>query len=58
VVVFGGSQGSRILNDTMSGALLFLARLKDTLEIVHQTGPNELEKVRAAFKSGAIHLPF
>ena len=54
VVVFGGSQGSRILNDTMSGALLFLARLKDTLEIVHQTGPNELEKVRAAYQQSAF----
>lgn len=54
VVVFGGSQGSRILNDTMSGALLFLARLKDTLEIVHQTGPSELEKVRAAYQQSAF----
>src|SRR5436309_4599622 len=28
LLVFGGSQGSRILNETMTGALLFLARLK------------------------------
>jgi UDP-N-acetylglucosamine--N-acetylmuramyl-(pentapeptide) pyrophosphoryl-undecaprenol N-acetylglucosamine transferase len=54
LVLFGGSQGSRILNDTMAGALLFLARLKDTLEIVHQTGPNELEKVRAAYRQSAF----
>jgi UDP-N-acetylglucosamine--N-acetylmuramyl-(pentapeptide) pyrophosphoryl-undecaprenol N-acetylglucosamine transferase len=54
LLIFGGSQGSRILNDAMTGALLFLARLKDTLEIVHQTGPNELEKVQAAYRQSAF----
>ena len=54
LVLFGGSQGSRILNDTMTGALLFLARHKDTLEIVHQTGPNELEKVQAAYRTSVF----
>jgi UDP-N-acetylglucosamine--N-acetylmuramyl-(pentapeptide) pyrophosphoryl-undecaprenol N-acetylglucosamine transferase len=54
VLIFGGSQGSRILNDSMTGALLFLARLKDTLDIVHQTGPNELEKVKAAYQQSAF----
>src|SRR5262249_13123748 len=38
LLVFGGSQGSHVLNAAMSGALLFLARLKDRLTIVHQTG--------------------
>jgi UDP-N-acetylglucosamine--N-acetylmuramyl-(pentapeptide) pyrophosphoryl-undecaprenol N-acetylglucosamine transferase len=54
LVLFGGSQGSRIINDTMTGALLFLARLKDSLEIVHQTGPNELEKVQTAYRQSAF----
>ncbi|MGZ8710915.1 MAG: undecaprenyldiphospho-muramoylpentapeptide beta-N-acetylglucosaminyltransferase [Thermoanaerobaculia bacterium] len=54
LLIFGGSQGSRILNDTMTGALLFLARLKDSLEIVHQTGPNELEKVQKAYRESAF----
>ncbi len=54
VLIFGGSQGSRILNDTMTGALLFLARLKDRLEIVHQTGPGELEKVQTAYQQSAF----
>jgi UDP-N-acetylglucosamine--N-acetylmuramyl-(pentapeptide) pyrophosphoryl-undecaprenol N-acetylglucosamine transferase len=54
LLIFGGSQGSRILNDNMSGALLFLARLRDTLEIVHQTGPNELEKVKTAYQQSAF----
>ena len=54
LLIFGGSQGSRILNDTMAGALLFLARLKETLEIVHQTGPNELAKVQDAYRQSAF----
>ena len=54
LLIFGGSQGSRILNDTMTGALLFLARLKDSLEIVHQTGPNEHEKVQRAYRESAF----
>jgi UDP-N-acetylglucosamine--N-acetylmuramyl-(pentapeptide) pyrophosphoryl-undecaprenol N-acetylglucosamine transferase len=54
LLIFGGSQGSRIINETMSGALLFLARLKDSIDIVHQTGPNELEKVRDAYRQSAF----
>ena len=54
LLIFGGSQGSRVLNDAMTGALLFLARHKDTLEIVHQTGPKELEKVRTAYDQSAF----
>lgn len=54
LLIFGGSQGSRILNDTMTGALLFLARLKESLEIVHQTGPNDLERVRKAYRESAF----
>jgi UDP-N-acetylglucosamine--N-acetylmuramyl-(pentapeptide) pyrophosphoryl-undecaprenol N-acetylglucosamine transferase len=54
LLIFGGSQGSHILNETMSGALLFLARLKDRLDIVHQTGPKEVEQVRAAYRTSAF----
>src|SRR5438105_9622193 len=38
----------------MTGALLFLAHLKDQMDIVHQTGPNELAKVQAAYRSSAF----
>jgi UDP-N-acetylglucosamine--N-acetylmuramyl-(pentapeptide) pyrophosphoryl-undecaprenol N-acetylglucosamine transferase len=54
LLIFGGSQGSHILNETMTGALLFLARLKDRLEIVHQTGVKELEQVRQAYRTSAF----
>ena len=54
LLIFGGSQGSHILNQTMAGALLFLARLKGRLDIVHQTGVKELDEVRAAYRSSAF----
>jgi UDP-N-acetylglucosamine--N-acetylmuramyl-(pentapeptide) pyrophosphoryl-undecaprenol N-acetylglucosamine transferase len=54
LLIFGGSQGSRVLNDAMIGALLFLGRVKDRLEIVHQTGPGELEKVQQAYMASAF----
>jgi UDP-N-acetylglucosamine--N-acetylmuramyl-(pentapeptide) pyrophosphoryl-undecaprenol N-acetylglucosamine transferase len=54
LLVFGGSQGSHILNTAMTGALLFLARVKDRLEIVHQTGPKDLSEVAAAYRSSAF----
>jgi UDP-N-acetylglucosamine--N-acetylmuramyl-(pentapeptide) pyrophosphoryl-undecaprenol N-acetylglucosamine transferase len=62
LLIFGGSQGSRAINEAMTGALLFLDRLKDQMQIVHQTGPAELDKVRAAYKdsafSGARVVPY
>jgi UDP-N-acetylglucosamine--N-acetylmuramyl-(pentapeptide) pyrophosphoryl-undecaprenol N-acetylglucosamine transferase len=54
LLVFGGSQGSRVLNEAMSGALLFLARLKDSMDIVHQTGPNNLAPVQEAYRQSAF----
>jgi UDP-N-acetylglucosamine--N-acetylmuramyl-(pentapeptide) pyrophosphoryl-undecaprenol N-acetylglucosamine transferase len=54
LLIFGGSQGSRTINDAMIGALLFLATLKDRIEVVHQTGPTDQEKVQAAYRASAF----
>jgi UDP-N-acetylglucosamine--N-acetylmuramyl-(pentapeptide) pyrophosphoryl-undecaprenol N-acetylglucosamine transferase len=54
LLIFGGSQGSHILNESMAGALLFMARLKDRLKIVHQTGAKELDAVRDAYRTSAF----
>lgn len=54
LLVFGGSQGSHVINEAMTGALLFLARLKDRLEIVHQTGAKELETVKQGYRASAF----
>lgn len=54
LLIFGGSQGSRVLNDAMTAALLFLARLRGRLDIVHQTGAKNLEPVREAYRTSAF----
>lgn len=54
LLIFGGSQGSKVLNEAMAGALLFLARLKDSIEIVHQTGPAHLDPVQRAYRQSAF----
>lgn len=54
LLIFGGSQGSRVLNDAMTAALLFLSRWKGELEIVHQSGVAEHEKVAAAYRASAF----
>ncbi len=47
VLLFGGSQGSRILNDAMIAALPYLP--DGAIEVTHQTGPDDLDRVRTAY---------
>jgi UDP-N-acetylglucosamine--N-acetylmuramyl-(pentapeptide) pyrophosphoryl-undecaprenol N-acetylglucosamine transferase len=54
VLVFGGSQGSKVLNDALTAALLFLAKLKDRIDIVHQTGPKNFDDVKKAYQASAF----
>ncbi len=54
VLVFGGSQGSRFLNDRTVAALPLLAAAKGRVRLVHQTGPNDLERVRAAYERAGL----
>ena len=49
LLVFGGSQGARAINDGMIAALPSLASLKSTLRIKHQTGPADVDKVKTAY---------
>ena len=49
LLIFGGSQGARAINEGMVAALPLLANLKTALRIKHQTGPADLEKVKAAY---------
>jgi UDP-N-acetylglucosamine--N-acetylmuramyl-(pentapeptide) pyrophosphoryl-undecaprenol N-acetylglucosamine transferase len=49
LLIFGGSQGARAINEGMVSALPVLASLKSTLRIKHQTGPADFEKVRTAY---------
>ena len=49
LLIFGGSQGARAINEGMIAALPSLESLKSTLRIKHQTGPADLEKVKTAY---------
>jgi UDP-N-acetylglucosamine--N-acetylmuramyl-(pentapeptide) pyrophosphoryl-undecaprenol N-acetylglucosamine transferase len=49
LLVFGGSQGARAINEAMIAALPRLKAIPIELRIKHQTGPADFEKVRAAY---------
>jgi UDP-N-acetylglucosamine--N-acetylmuramyl-(pentapeptide) pyrophosphoryl-undecaprenol N-acetylglucosamine transferase len=49
LLVFGGSQGSHLINRMFVAALPLLAGIKDRLDIVHQTGPADLVEVRRGY---------
>jgi UDP-N-acetylglucosamine--N-acetylmuramyl-(pentapeptide) pyrophosphoryl-undecaprenol N-acetylglucosamine transferase len=49
VLIFGGSQGARAINNAMSDALKSLATFNGDLTITHQTGEADYEKMRDAY---------
>jgi UDP-N-acetylglucosamine--N-acetylmuramyl-(pentapeptide) pyrophosphoryl-undecaprenol N-acetylglucosamine transferase len=54
VLVFGGSQGSRFLNERMTAALPLLAPKKASLKITHQTGERDRVWVEDVYRSSAF----
>ena len=51
ILIFGGSQGARAINEATVAALPLLKSLPVALRIKHQTGPADFEKVKAAYAS-------
>jgi UDP-N-acetylglucosamine--N-acetylmuramyl-(pentapeptide) pyrophosphoryl-undecaprenol N-acetylglucosamine transferase len=49
LLVFGGSQGARAINEAMVAALPKLKEVPGVLRIKHQTGSADFEKVKAAY---------
>ena len=49
LLIFGGSQGARAINTAMIAALGSLDVEKESLEITHQTGEADLEKIREEY---------
>jgi UDP-N-acetylglucosamine--N-acetylmuramyl-(pentapeptide) pyrophosphoryl-undecaprenol N-acetylglucosamine transferase len=49
LLIFGGSQGARAINEAMIAALPNLKSLPIALRIKHQTGPADFEKVKAGY---------
>lgn len=49
LLVFGGSQGARAINEAMIAALPALEPEKEFLHVTHQTGEGDFEKVRQSY---------
>lgn len=61
LLVFGGSQGARVLNQTVPAAVRTLKERFDRLEVVHQTGEAECDRVDQAYRELGIEaqvVPF
>ncbi|HYM37663.1 MAG TPA: undecaprenyldiphospho-muramoylpentapeptide beta-N-acetylglucosaminyltransferase [Nitrospiraceae bacterium] len=61
LLVFGGSQGARAINDAMIGALPQWAAMRGQLTIVHQTGEADHARVKAAYEMAGVQaevVPF
>src|SRR5258708_804864 len=55
LLVFGGSQGARAINEAMIAALPGLGSQKASLHVTHQTGESDLEKVRRGYEAAGCH---
>lgn len=51
LLIFGGSQGARAINDAMIAALPHLAARKNVLHVTHQTGEGEFDKVQRGYEA-------
>jgi UDP-N-acetylglucosamine--N-acetylmuramyl-(pentapeptide) pyrophosphoryl-undecaprenol N-acetylglucosamine transferase len=49
VLIFGGSQGARAINNAMAAALEHLKEFAGRLTITHQTGESDLTRIREAY---------
>jgi UDP-N-acetylglucosamine--N-acetylmuramyl-(pentapeptide) pyrophosphoryl-undecaprenol N-acetylglucosamine transferase len=56
LLIFGGSQGARAINEAMGEALNYLQSFKDRLQITHQTGEFDYEKIKEVYNRA--DLPF
>lgn len=52
ILIFGGSQGARTINEKMLDALNYLTDVRDDIHIVHQVGRSEdIERFSAAYRA-------
>ncbi|RME20068.1 MAG: UDP-N-acetylglucosamine--N-acetylmuramyl-(pentapeptide) pyrophosphoryl-undecaprenol N-acetylglucosamine transferase, partial [Deltaproteobacteria bacterium] len=54
LLVFGGSQGARALNETVPPAVALAAKKLPQLKVRHQTGRNDFESVRRAYERAGL----
>ena len=61
VLIFGGSQGAKAINDSIISALPRLREHRLGLRFTHGTGPNDCDRVKAAYSSSGFEanvLPY
>ncbi len=61
LLIFGGSQGARAINQAMIEALPHLAKLRERMEVIHQTGEADRARVQAAYQGAGFRaevVPF
>jgi len=64
ILVFGGSQGAHMINEAVIEAVDYLGEALGGIRIIHQTGADDMEKVRKAYEGKAAQgliadvLPF
>ncbi len=51
VLVFGGSQGARGINEAVSKMLIEFSNEFANVQVVHQTGPTDFEKIKLRYQS-------
>jgi len=51
ILIFGGSQGSKAINDAVIEALSYLKQHQNNLKITHQTGEKDFERVLKAYEA-------
>jgi UDP-N-acetylglucosamine--N-acetylmuramyl-(pentapeptide) pyrophosphoryl-undecaprenol N-acetylglucosamine transferase len=54
VLITGGSQGARAINEAIIGALPLLAEEKGRMSFTHQTGENDFYRVRDAYENAGL----
>lgn len=54
LLIYGGSRGSRALNQAVCASLPFLRKFGPRLRIIHQTGEQHLDSVQTAYRAAAV----
>lgn len=52
IFALGGSSGARSINKALVDSLQYLQDLKERIQFLHQTGQNEHEQIRQAYREG------
>lgn len=55
LLVVGGSQGATAINDVAIAAAPALARVRDRMNVLHITGPADLERAEAAWRASGVN---